>query len=232
EKGDLPAAAAAFEEALALATQVSAPWFLVGARNGLGRLARAQGDPVRAEDELHKALALCVDHGFGGVAPEPLEALAGLAAAGEAYAEAARLFGAGQALREATANRRWSLDQAGYEADVAETRARLGDEAFERAWKEGSALSFEAAAAYASRARGERKRPSTGWASLTPTELEVVALAATGLTNAEIGARLFISPTTAKTHLAHIYAKLGVANRAALAMHATARGIGCAAPKG
>ena len=91
---------------------------------------------------------------------------------------------------------------------------------------EGSALSLEEAAAYASRARGERKRPSSGWAALTPTELEVVALAAQGLSNAEIGTRLFISPGTAKVHLSHIYAKLGVANRAALAARATARGLG------
>lgn len=49
-----------------------------------------------------------------------------------------------------------------------------------------------------------------------------MALAAQGLTNAE----LFISAGTAKIHLSHIYAKLGVANRAALAAQATARGIG------
>ena len=70
-----------------------------------------------------------------------------------------------------------------------------------------------------------RASPSRGWESLTPTELDVVALAAAGLSNAEIGSRLFISPTTAKTHLAHIYTKLGIANRAALAAQATARGI-------
>lgn len=52
---------------------------------------------------------------------------------------------------------------------------QLGDEAFDTTWKAGTALPLDAAAAYASRARGERKRPSTGWASLTPTELEVVA---------------------------------------------------------
>src|SRR5206468_4158386 len=52
---------------------------------------------------------------------------------------------------------------------------------------EGSALSLEEAAAYASRARGERKRPSSGWAALTPTELVVVALAAQGQSYDEIG---------------------------------------------
>jgi DNA-binding CsgD family transcriptional regulator len=88
------------------------------------------------------------------------------------------------------------------------------------------ALSLEEGASYASRARGERKRPRTGWDALTPTELEVVALAARGLTNAEIGRRLFISGGTARIHLSHIYAKLGIANRAQLAAEATSRGIG------
>jgi DNA-binding CsgD family transcriptional regulator len=80
-------------------------------------------------------------------------------------------------------------------------------------------------ASYASRARGERKRPSRGWAALTPTELEVVALAAHGLKNPEIGQRLFISAGTVRIHLSHVYAKLGVANRMQLATEATARGL-------
>ncbi len=71
--------------------------------------------------------------------------------------------------------------------------------------------------AYARRARGSRRRPDHGWESLTSTELEVVRLAADGLTNPEIGARLFMSRSTVKTHLSHVYVKLGVANRTELA---------------
>jgi DNA-binding CsgD family transcriptional regulator len=77
------------------------------------------------------------------------------------------------------------------------------------------------ACAYARRARGERRRPSFGWDSLTPTELSVVALAADGLTNPEICERLFISRGTVKTHLGHAFAKLGVKTRAELASVAT-----------
>jgi DNA-binding NarL/FixJ family response regulator len=50
--------------------------------------------------------------------------------------------------------------------------------------------------------------------SLTDRELEVLALVAEGLTNRQIGRRLFISPTTVRTHLEHIYDKLGVRSRA------------------
>jgi DNA-binding NarL/FixJ family response regulator len=44
-----------------------------------------------------------------------------------------------------------------------------------------------------------------------------------GLSNPEIGSRLFMSRGTVKTHLSHIYAKLGVANRTELATLATPR---------
>ena len=71
--------------------------------------------------------------------------------------------------------------------------------------------------AYARRARGARPRLASGWSSLSSTEREVVRLAAEGFTNPEIAKRLFISRSTVKTHPAHVYAKLGVANRTELA---------------
>lgn len=53
--------------------------------------------------------------------------------------------------------------------------------------------------------------------NLTARELDIVALVSDGKTNAEIGAELFITPGTVKTHLAHIQQKLGVANRVGIA---------------
>ncbi|MCP2335029.1 LuxR C-terminal-related transcriptional regulator [Actinomadura rupiterrae] len=70
------------------------------------------------------------------------------------------------------------------------------------------------------RMRGRRGRPSSGWGSLTPAELSVVQLAAEGRSNPEIGERLFMSRGTVKTHLSHVYAKLGVSNRTELASYA------------
>jgi len=94
---------------------------------------------------------------------------------------------------------------------------------FAETWAEGAHLTLDEAVAYVRRARGSRRRPSTGWDSLTPTELEVVRLVVDGLSNPEIGRRLFMSRGTVKTHLSHIYAKLGVANRTELATRTTAR---------
>ena len=48
---------------------------------------------------------------------------------------------------------------------------------------------------------------------LTDRETEVLALLATGMSNVEIGAELFISVNTVKSHLKNVYSKLGVSNR-------------------
>ena len=85
------------------------------------------------------------------------------------------------------------------------------------AWSEGAGLSVDEAVGYAHRCWGERGRPRSGWASLTPTEHRVVELVVEGLTNAEIGARMFVSTGTVKSHLNHIYGKLGVTDRRQLA---------------
>jgi pimeloyl-ACP methyl ester carboxylesterase/DNA-binding CsgD family transcriptional regulator len=66
-------------------------------------------------------------------------------------------------------------------------------------------------------------RPAVGWRSLTDAELPVVRLAAEGLANAEIAARLFLSRYTVETHLKHVFAKLGVESRAELAALAAAQ---------
>ncbi|RIQ22064.1 helix-turn-helix domain-containing protein, partial [Jiangella rhizosphaerae] len=103
------------------------------------------------------------------------------------------------------------------DAGLADRPLDLGPVVDEDAVERGRALPLPDAVAYATRARGPRRRPDTGWASLTPTERSVVDLAVQGLSNPEIGERLFMSRGTVKTHLAHVYAKLQVANRTELA---------------
>jgi DNA-binding CsgD family transcriptional regulator len=71
--------------------------------------------------------------------------------------------------------------------------------------------------------RGPRRRPQLGWESLTPTEGQVVDLVAEGLSNPQIGERLYVSPRTVQTHVAHVFTKLGVASRAQLAAEAARR---------
>ena len=150
-----------------------------------------------------------------------LECVAELAAMAGSDREAARLFGAAAGLRERTGEVRFpSFNAELRSCDRDELRTTMGANDFDAAWAEGAALSTDEAIAYAQRGRGERKRPSSGWASLTPTELDVVRLLTEGLPNKDIATRLFISPRTVETHLTHVYAKLGLSSRVQLAQEA------------
>ncbi|MGB3544028.1 response regulator transcription factor, partial [Rubrivirga sp.] len=61
--------------------------------------------------------------------------------------------------------------------------------------------------------------------SLTPREVEIVRLVATGMTNAEIADHLFVSTATVKRHVANVYGKLDVRNRTEAAARARDLGL-------
>ena len=218
--GDRTQARAAAERALAGCEQLGSA--LTGAcRVFLARLDRRDGVP--AEQQAHAGLAEITDAGLWAEVPDALELLGGFAIDSGSFAEGARLLTAATALHECMGQRCWIADEV--DQDHARAMAELGDDS-PRIVAEGQQLDGPAAVAYARRARGERRRPSFGWDSLTPTELEVVRLASAGLTNPTIGERLFISRGTVKTHLQHVFAKLGVHTRAELAAAAIRRGLG------
>ncbi|SDH17529.1 DNA-binding response regulator, NarL/FixJ family, contains REC and HTH domains [Lentzea fradiae] len=77
--------------------------------------------------------------------------------------------------------------------------------------------------AVATRLLGQVREPALE--PLSARELEVLALVAKGSTNRAVAAALFISEATVKTHLLHVYAKLGVSDRAAAVAVAYERGL-------
>jgi DNA-binding CsgD family transcriptional regulator len=88
-----------------------------------------------------------------------------------------------------------------------ETLSQFGAEAFaERAGRELRATGATV-----------RKRAAAVHEELTSQEAQIARLAADGLTNPEIGARLFISPHTVEWHLSKVYSKLGITSRRGIA---------------
>jgi predicted ATPase/DNA-binding CsgD family transcriptional regulator len=222
-RGDDAAAHASAEEALTVAEQLGHRGLMARARHQLARIAAVRGDWAAAEQLTHQALADQAERGDHLDIPDSLDVLAEIAAELESHQEAARLLSAAGRARAELGLARWQTEQQRTEALTGRLREALGDDAMTKACSEGEALSLDEAVAYVRRARGTRKRPPEGWESLTPTELQIVRHAAAGLTNPEIGERMFISRGTVKIHLSHIYAKLGLRNRSEVAAEAMRR---------
>jgi DNA-binding CsgD family transcriptional regulator len=215
-RGDLTAARHWSE----IAVSTTTGWHLAAALTTRARIAVAQRAPELAERDARNALACAAEVQAYLAVPDILECLAGVAADTGSEREAARLFGSAEAIRTRTGLVRFKIYDAGYESSVATVRNALGRDEFDRAWDEGATLSTSEAISYALRGHTGRKRPASGWRSLTPTELDIARLVAEGLTNRDVAARLFVSPRTVQTHLTHIFAKLGVTSRVQLAQEA------------
>ncbi len=179
-------------------------------------VAIAADTPEDAQRDAHHALVLATELDAHLPTPDNLECLAVLAHRDGSAHEAARLFGAADACRKRSGSVRFKVYDAGYDISLTALRNILGENIFDEAWAEGAALSTAEAVAYAQRGRGQRKRPTSGWASLTPTEMDVVLLVSEGLSNNDVAARLFVSPRTVQTHLTHVYTKLGLTSRVQL----------------
>ena len=88
-----------------------------------------------------------------------------------------------------------------------------------------SAARGEAALAPTVAARLMTRMRAPAEESLSAREIEVLALVARGASNRQVGRELHISEATVKTHLIHIFDKLGVADRTAAVTTALERGI-------
>ncbi|MFY9919542.1 MAG: LuxR C-terminal-related transcriptional regulator, partial [Mycobacterium sp.] len=217
-RGDLVSARQRADEGIS----ATRGWFRAAALRTRARVAIAEGELEQAQRDAHDALnstkaglILCV--------ADTLDVLAGLAGDAGSLPEAARLFGAAAGIRQRTGEVPFAIYRADYESSVEALRNAMDDTDFQAAWAEGAALSTDEAIAYAQRGRGERKRPSSGWASLTPAELDVVRLVSEGLGNKDIAARLFVSPRTVQSHLTRVYTKLGLSSRVQLAQETARR---------
>jgi len=182
-------------------------------------LALDRGEITEAERLAHQALDALDSQDLAWETLHAVEVFSQIASAREEHTEAARLLGGADRLRSERVHRhlRVHRTRADRVADI--SRLALGQEPFEEQLEIGRGLDMPALVAYLRRSRGPRRRPSTGWESLSPTELDVARAAADGLTNAQIAQRLVMSSETVKSHLSHMFAKLSIQNRTQLAGH-------------
>jgi predicted ATPase/DNA-binding CsgD family transcriptional regulator len=221
--GDLDGALARARDGLELSERVGNRSLWATGNEILARVAINRGEWSDADSFAHEALGVRFEIGALAWIPQSLDRLALVASGLESDVEAARLLGAADRARTDLGLVRWPPDGPAFEDLVRTVEQRLGTGAYAAGWSEGGAMSFEEAVGWVRRARGSRKRPSSGWESLTPTELQIVELVALGLTNPQVAARMFISAGTVKVHLGHIFQKLDVHSRTELTAVASRR---------
>lgn len=224
-RGDRQLAAEEWNKTLEMA-EASLNGIAVGrAKHRLARAACWEGAFRRAEELLHEALASQIGSGSRIGIIDVLEGLAALASSQDSFTEAARIFGAAQAARDDIGYGRLPGASERYKRALDDARDRMGDVAFDAAWVEGQRLSLDEILTFVRKRRGSRKRPPSGWDSLTPMEVQVAGLVGEGLTNPQIAEKLCITAGTVKVHVSHIFRKLGVRRRAELASETTRRSV-------
>ena len=196
----------------------------------MGYVALAAGDRAGATARFTQALTQFRRLGEARGMAECLMGFAALAAAEGRAAEAARLFGAGEAALAALGTQLWPSNRPDYERWLARARRSLAAVDFDRAWAEGRALPLEQAAVLALEPRtagADMPRPVHHQAPrLTPREQEVAQLAARGLTNRQIAEVLVIAEKTVANHLQHVLDKLDLHSRTQLAARSAEFGLG------
>jgi len=229
------------EEALALAYELGSagveiiPETLVNS----GLVALLQGDYDRGRMSFEEALVMGRNAGRKATVINSLEAMASLAGVLGEQTRSARLWGAAEAAREATAIVLPPGERTLHEPYLISARTRLGERKWEKTLAEGRTMTLEEASEYALSkektappAAPVPERPPAGelMSSLTRREEEVATLVALGFTNREISTRLSISERTAGNHVGRILKKLGLGSRTQIATWATEHGLSTHVP--
>ena len=197
----------------------------------IGGLALFQrpGDEQACGSALRAALAAWGERGDVMGTAYAVEALGWLAARQEQYERAAWLLGGADELWARTGRRLSgiALMEEHREQAVLATRRSLGERRYGVAYAHGAALGFETLVKDAAEAPGDPAAragdlaaglalPGPAVALLTRREREIADLVASGLSNREIGERLFISKRTVDAHVDHIFGKLELSSRVQL----------------
>ena len=228
ERGDGARAEALLVEVLGRFRRVGYQWAVSTTLGQLGQVAVNRGDVTAAAAYYAESLAQAENR------EDLVSALvraASLAALGRRSLVATRLLGAAAALAETVGYPLTPAERARCQDAVSTARTVLGDANFETAWAAGQTLTAKQAVAEAGEVLDAIAAPMAPGAAgdnafgLTPRERQVLTLLTEGRSNQAIADALYISPRTAKNHVASILAKLSVSSRAAATAFALRQGL-------
>jgi DNA-binding CsgD family transcriptional regulator len=229
--GDHERAIPYLDEALLLQRGAGDNFWAAHSLSTLGYQYLMLGEQTRAAEVLHESLEINWRMGNKSQTAWCLFFLAILSSVRGRYETAARLVGAETALRTAVGAFIPPTERHQHDKVEADLRVRLGAERFAAAYAAGQALSHQEAVAEALAIGAERppivavQSSPTNPYNLTERELEVLALVVEGLSDREIGDRLYVSHRTAQKHLANIFIKLNVGTHTAAATVAHRTGL-------
>ena len=231
-QGDVFKAQALFEESLAFYRAQGYRKEIAESLAALGQVAAVQQDYATSLARYEEGLLLARKADSKCNVASCLEGLAGVRAAQGERLQAARLWGAAEALRQAIDAPLPLIYRPAHERAVRAARAQFGERPLVAAWAEGRIMPLEHLLA----AQGPMPRPpsvstdpvtappvakaSTSPDGLTVREVEVLRLVAQGLTDAQVADQLVISSRTVNSHLKSIYGKIHVTSRSAATRYA------------
>ena len=229
-RGNRERASRMFEEALALARRRGDRLATNIALYNLAQVALSEAKFGPAARMLEEGLTSSRQMGDQANLSYFLEGLAVVAGARGEPERSARMLGAAEGSMEeagASVYNYYVPARALYERTLAAARSQLDEAAWTAAWAEGRAMATEQAVEYALEQEAflEQALPETYPAGLSAREVDVLRLIATGLTNAEVAGKLFLSSRTVDWHLSSIYRKLGLHSRTEATRFAAEHGL-------
>jgi DNA-binding CsgD family transcriptional regulator len=220
--GNNKKAALLCQECLALFKKLGDPWGIAFASGIAGEIARHQGDLQQAKEYFRNNLVFHWQHSMKGDIPYPLETLSLIAISEKDYVRAVLLWGAAEVFRENADTPLPPAYQSDYKKHLTLAHEKLGEKAYFTALQHGRELLLADVIEIATHDNllQVETSPTPGTDPvlefhLTKREIEILRLVATGMTDAQIAERLFLSPRTVSKHLESIYSKLNVNSRTA-----------------
>jgi non-specific serine/threonine protein kinase len=221
ELGDASRAEAHLTESLGLRQQLGDPPGQATVLRELAIVAYSRGDCSRSLDLCRESLYVLRQVGATPDIPRCLAVLATVLATIGQTDRAARLWGAAEALEEASgAVSEVHLD---YKTELRAARSQIGEQVFGALWAAGRALSLDQVMALAFAA--DLAPSAAGPDTLTGREREVAALLARGYSNRQVADALVIGERTVETHVGNVLAKLGLASRHLVSAWAAEHGL-------